>query len=105
MKAALIARCDGNDLVKVADTAIPVIGSLDLLAAGGSASSIDCPQRATDVRYIPSESDRIARLGRFKRITECAPSWSASSLLFGSRCWADGHVPRRMGANSLASLT
>jgi alcohol dehydrogenase len=31
MKAALIARYGSNDLVKVAETAVPVIGSMDLL--------------------------------------------------------------------------
>ena len=38
MKAALIARYGGNDLVKVADTAVPVIGSMDLLVQVHAAS-------------------------------------------------------------------
>jgi len=38
MKAALIARYGSNDLVKVADTAVPVIGSMDLLVQVQAAS-------------------------------------------------------------------
>src|SRR5712691_9673031 len=38
MKAALIARYGSNDLVKVADTAVPVIGSMDLLVQVHAAS-------------------------------------------------------------------
>jgi alcohol dehydrogenase len=38
MKAALIARYGGNDLVTVADTAVPVIGSMDLLVQVHAAS-------------------------------------------------------------------
>src|SRR5207244_8267105 len=38
MKAALIARYGSNDLVKVADTAVPAIGSMDLLVQVHAAS-------------------------------------------------------------------
>src|SRR5437867_7434270 len=38
MKAALLARYGSNDLVKVADTAVPVIGSMDLLVQVHAAS-------------------------------------------------------------------
>ena len=38
VKAALIARYGSNDLVKVADTAVPVIGSMDLLVQVHAAS-------------------------------------------------------------------
>ena len=58
MKAALIARYGSNDLVKVADTAVPVIGSMDLLVQVHAASV-----NPVDVKADPVGFEKLRRRG------------------------------------------
>src|SRR5438128_743669 len=54
MKAALIARYGSNDLVKVADIAVPVIGSLDLLVQvqAASVNPVDVKTRGGQLKTL-----------------------------------------------------
>src|SRR5215211_2243443 len=54
MKAALIARYGGNDLVKVVDTDVPGIGPLDLLVRvhAASVNPVDVKTRAGQLKTL-----------------------------------------------------
>ena len=66
MKAALIARYGSNDLVKVADTAVPVIGSMDLLVQvhAASVNPVDVKTRDGQLKTLSSRGWRAPRPAR-----------------------------------------
>jgi len=74
MKAALITRYGGNDVVKVADTAVPVIGSMDLLVQvhAASVNPVDVKTRDGQLKMLCREVTPLA--GRAIRQPSAPPT-------------------------------